>query len=233
MAQETVAQRLAKIALFRELDPKELAELAAMTARRTYARGQTIFSAGEPGDLFHAIDRGRIKICKNSPEGKEQILHVFGPGDMFGEAAVFTGGHYPASAIALEKSEILQLPRARLVEAIQRSPGLAFKLLATLSRRLSRFVALIEDLSLKEVPARLAAYLLQLHPIERGTKPLVELEISKGQLASVLGTIPETLSRILSRLTKEGLVKTVRSRQLRLLDLDGLEELAAGRRRLR
>jgi CRP-like cAMP-binding protein len=100
-----------------------------------------------------------------------------------------------------------------------------------LSRRLRKFAALIEDLSLKEVPGRLAAYLLYLNEGRKKAAPLT-LEISKNQLASLLGTIPETLSRVLAKLTREGLIQTVGQRQIRVMDQQGLEELAAGERRL-
>lgn len=223
---------LHRLPLFTELDGAEADALARLASIHSYDRGSLIFAGGEEGRTFFALISGRVKIFKLSPEGKEQILHFFGPGEMFGEVAVFTGSEYPASAEALEDCEVLAIPRARLMEQIRRRPELAFKLLGTLSRRLGRFVGMIEDLSLREVPARLSAYLLQLHPIEKGDTPMVALEITKGQLASLLGTIPETLSRILGRLSKEELIRPEGPRALRLIDIDALEDLAAGRRRL-
>lgn len=104
-------------------------------------------------------------------------------------------------------------------------------MLAVLSRRLRKFTALVEDLSLKEVPGRLSAYLLYLSETNNRAHNLT-LDISKAQLASLLGTIPETLSRILSRMSSEALIESDGHRTIRILDRDGLEELASGDRRL-
>jgi CRP/FNR family transcriptional regulator len=104
-------------------------------------------------------------------------------------------------------------------------------MLAVLSRRLRKFAALVEDLSLKEVPGRLAAYLLFLSERKKRSEEL-ELDVSKNQLASLLGTIPETLSRILGRMSQERFIKASGQRRIQILDRKGLEELASGERRL-
>jgi CRP-like cAMP-binding protein len=113
----------------------------------------------------------------------------------------------------------------------QHCEALAMNMLAVLSRRLRRFTELVEDLSLKEVPGRLAAYLLYLTQRHKAAVH-VTLDISKGQLASLLGTIPETLSRILGRMTREGFIQPDGRRRIRILDSQGLQELASGTRRL-
>ncbi|NTU47809.1 MAG: Crp/Fnr family transcriptional regulator, partial [Syntrophobacteraceae bacterium] len=149
-----------------------------------------------------------------------------GPGEVFGEVPVFAGGLYPAHAEALEASRSLFLPRDAFIELVQKEPSLALNMLGMLSRRLRRFTHLIEDLSLKEVPGRLAAYLLYLSG--RNThSDLLELDITKSQLASLLGTIPETLSRILAKMTQQELIR-VEGRRITILDREGLENLAAG-----
>jgi CRP/FNR family transcriptional regulator len=117
------------------------------------------------------------------------------------------------------------------MDLVRRDPSLALNMLAVLSQRLRRFSGLIENLSLKEVPGRLAAYLLYLQEGKKGGDDLL-LEISKNQLASLLGTIPETLSRILARMNREGFIDSTGPRQIRILNRKGLEELASGERRL-
>jgi CRP-like cAMP-binding protein len=173
---------------------------------------------------------GRVKIFKLSPEGKEQILHFFGPGEPFGEVPVFAGQHFPANAEALEESRVFFFSRKSFVDLVKRNPSLALNMLAVLSKRLLRFAALIDDLSLKEVPGRLAAYLLYLSDQNRGSKDL-ELTITKAQLASLLGTIPETLSRILGKLSSQGLIETD-GRRIRILDEEALRDLAESGGRL-
>jgi CRP/FNR family transcriptional regulator len=121
--------------------------------------------------------------------------------------AVFAGKSFIAHAEAMEDSRLLYFPRTPFMELIQKNPSIALNSLSILSRRLRRFTALIEDLSLKEVPGRLAAYLLYLSETHQGTENL-SLDISKGQLSSLLGTISEILSRILTRMTKAGVIQS-------------------------
>lgn len=220
------------IPLFQGLDPGRLKGVASIAVPKSFERGEMIFSQGDLGRGFFVIVRGRVRVYKLSAEGKEQILHFWGPGELFGEVPVFAGGCYPAHAEAAEAVACLYFPRAGLLELVRRDPDLALGLLAVLAERLHRFSGLIEDLSLKDVPARLAAYLLELEQEQGGEEGLLTLEIPKGQLASLLGTIPETLSRILARMAREGFVETGAGRQIRLLDQAGLADIARGRRKL-
>ncbi len=221
---------LATFPLFRGLPAEQLESLAAIALDKIVRRGQTIFAEGDEGDGFYLLITGKVKIYKISPEGKEQILHIFGPGEPFGEVPVFAGERFPANAEAVEKSRLFFFPRKIFTGLIGRNPSLALNMLAILSKRLRRFTRLVDDLSLKEVPGRLAAYLLYLSEKERGSRHL-RLPISKGQLASLLGTIPETLSRILKRMNALGLIETEGSR-IKILDLEGLEGLVESGGRL-
>ena len=222
---------LAAVALFEGLPANDRAILASIARPRAFGAGQAIFADGDPGAGFFVVSSGRVKVFKLAPDGKEQILHVWGPGEVFGEVAVFEGGSYPAHAEAIEPSRTLFFPRRDLLEAIGRQPELALRMLALLSRRLRRFAAQVEDLTLREVPARLAAYLL-LRDEEQGGRGVVELDLAKGQLANLLGATPETFSRVLTRLAREGFVASEGPRTLRLVDAKGLADLADGRRRL-
>ena len=205
---------------------EQIERLAGIVEIRKYARGQTIFTEGEKAEGFYVLKTGRLKIFKLSLEGKEQILHIFGPGEPFGEVAVFTGSQYPAHAEALEASEALFFPRQKFVDLVMKDPSLSMNMLAVLSKRLKYFTQLVENLSLKEVPQRLAAYILVLADAKE-TGDSVELDIAKGQLASLLGTIPETLSRILNKMTTQGYIE-VEGRHIRLVDRQSLENLAMG-----
>jgi len=223
--------QIARIPLFQGLDRKHYDELAMIVTDQVFQKGESIFDEEDEGTGFYVVISGRVKIFKLSPEGKEQTLHIFGPGEPFGEVAVFTGRKYPASAEALEETRAFFFARKEFMDLIRRDPSLALNMLAVLSQRLRRFSGLIEDLSLKEVPGRLAAYLLYLQEGKKGGDDLL-LEISKNQLASLLGTIPETLSRILARMNREGFIDSTGPRQVRILNRKGLEELASGERRL-
>jgi CRP/FNR family transcriptional regulator len=215
---------LAKIPLFKGLPENQLNDLSKIVIDQVLKRGEIIFSEGDEGKGFYIVVEGRVKIYKLSSEGKEKILHIFGPGEPFGEVPVFAGQHFPANAETLEKCRVFFLPRNRLIEQIERNPSLALNMLAILSKRLRQFTVQIEHLSLKEVPGRLAAYLLYASDREGGVETF-RLDITKGQLASLLGTIPETLSRIFSKMNKQGLID-VSGPHISILDRAGLEELA-------
>jgi len=226
----SIVQQISKIPLFDGLSADQHVEVGSIALERPFARGSTIFNEGDPGSGFYVAVSGRVKIFKLSADGKEQILHIFGPGEPFGEVPVFEGRNFPAHAVALETCVCLYFPRPAFIELIKNNPSLALAMLGVLSRRLRTFTVLVDNLSLKEVPARLAAHLLYLSEIKDGTDSL-DLDISKGQLAALLGTIPETLSRILGRMVKQGLIESAGSR-VKLLDREGLEELTEGVRRL-
>ena len=202
--------------LFEGLPTEQTEALAAIAVEKTFQRGENIFFEGDKGIGFYMVGEGRVKIFKVSFAGKEHILHIFGPGEPFGEVPVFHGQPFPATAEALEKTATLFFPRDAFVLLVEANPSLALNMLAVLSQRLRRFAGQIESLSLKEVPARLAGYLLYLSH-EQGESEEVELDISKGQLASLLGTIPETLSRIFGKMSDEGLIQ-VNGRKISLLN---------------
>ena len=225
-----ILDHIARVPLFEGLPPEQIEDLAMIVTDQTFGKGEAIFSEGEDADGFYVVITGRVKIFKLSADGKEQILHFFGPGEPFGEVPVFTGQHFPASAEVMEESRVFFFPRKSFVDLIKRNPSLALNMLAILSKRLRRFAALIDDLSLKEVPGRLAAYLLYLSDQNKGAKVL-ELAVTKAQLASLLGTIPETLSRILGKLSSQGLIESD-GRRIRIMDREGLRDLAESGRRL-
>ncbi len=146
-----------------------------------------------------------MKIYKMSAEGKEQILHVVGPGEAIGAVAVFSGKLYPANAQAIIDSRLLFFPRSRFVALLAENPELTMNLLAIFAKRLREFTLQIESLSLKEIPGRLASYLLDQSEKQK-TPDAVCLEVSRSQLADILGAAPESLSRAFAGLTRWGLI---------------------------
>jgi CRP/FNR family transcriptional regulator, dissimilatory nitrate respiration regulator len=218
-----VIGQIAGMPLFTGLSKAQYEALARICVRRSCRKGERLFCEGDEGTGFYMVVTGRVKIFKVSPEGKEQILHFFGSGESFGEVSVFTGQGFPADAVAAIQTVLLFFPRLAFSALIQKDPTLALNMLAQLSGRLRHFAGLIEDLSLKEVPGRLAKYLLYLSG-KHGDGD-VALDVSKGQLASLLGTIPETLSRILAKMNRQGLIR-LRGAQIQILDRPGIELIA-------
>ncbi|MBW1815406.1 MAG: Crp/Fnr family transcriptional regulator, partial [Deltaproteobacteria bacterium] len=199
-------------------------DLSQISIQKRFKKGETIYFEGDEGNGFYIVIDGNVKIFKLSIEGKEHILHFFGPGEPIGEVPVFSGQRFPANAEAVESTHLLFFPRTSFIDLISKNPSLSINMLAVLSKRLKEFTVQIENLSLKEVPARLASYLILLSK-EQGTGKIIKLSTSKGQLASLLGTIPETLSRIFSKMAGLGYIK-VDGRDITLLDPDGLEDLS-------
>jgi len=221
---EKILKVISGIPLFSNLSEDQLQAIQRIAIEKQFAKGESLITEGDKGSGFFIIVSGQVKIYKVSAEGKEQILHIYGPGQPFGEVPVFAGQRFPANAMALTKMRALFLPRNAFVKLIEDNPSLALKMLAVMSAKLREFTIQIENLSLKEIPARLATYLIYLSE-EQGNDDFVELTISKGQLASLLGTIPETLSRIFAKLTSQSLIR-VEGRKFHLLNHRALEDLA-------
>ncbi len=213
---------LAQSLLFSGLPEDQLRKVAEIAISKHYPKGASIFFEGEPGIGFYMVTSGKVKIFKTSFDGREQILHIFGPGEPFGEVPVFHGNPFPANALALNDCEVLFFPRAEFVGLINSHPSLALNMLAVLALRLRRFATQVENLSLKEVPGRLASYLHYLMEEQQRLDQVV-LDIPKGQLASLLGTSSETLSRIFSKMSEEGLIR-VEGKTICILDGERLRE---------
>jgi CRP/FNR family transcriptional regulator len=219
---------ISTIPLFNGLPEDQMVAIRKIALEKKFSKGEIIFSEGDEGNGFYVIAEGRVKVFKVSTEGKEHILHIFGPGQPFGEAPVFAGQKFPANAQAIEKTRVLFFLRVSIVNLISANPSLALNMLAVMSKKLRQFAVQIENLSLKEMPARLASYLLR-HADEQNQGDVVILKISKGQLASTLGTIPETLSRMFAKLSGKNLI-SVDGKKITLLDRNGLEDLAEYKR---
>jgi len=225
-----IRQHLSQVDLFKGLTVEQLETLSHIVSDKKYKRGQLVFSEGDEGTGFYLVISGRIKIYKLSPEGKEQIMHIFGPGQPFAEVPVFEGSHYPANAEAMENCELYFFPKKGFISLIEENPSLAMNMLASLSQRLKQFSNLIESLSLKEVPGRLASYILYLSD-KNGSIDEFKLDIAKSQLASLLGTIPETLSRIFAKMGSREFVE-IDGPRITILDRESLEDLAEGELKL-
>lgn len=221
-----ILKQIASIPMFNGLNTAQLEDLSMIIVDQEIKRNQPIFSEGDEAKGLYIVVSGRVKVYKLSFDGKEQILHILGAGEPFAEVAVFTGSSYPASSMTMEKSRLFFIPRQQFYDLLGQNPSLAMSMLATLSLRLRQFSNMIESLSLKEVPGRLATHLLLLSDQDGGTDA-IRLPIAKTQLASYLGTIPETLSRILAKMTAGGYIKT-EGALITLCNRDGLEDLAEG-----
>ncbi|MBE0617202.1 MAG: Crp/Fnr family transcriptional regulator [Proteobacteria bacterium] len=216
---------LHSVPLFAGLEEPQLRRVQEIARALEATRRDVLFREGEPAEGIFVLLSGRVKIYKLSPDGKEHILHVVRPGQAFAEAAVFMPGGYPAYAEALQKSRALLLPKEPFLDLLRQEPSISLNIIATLSRYLKQFADRIEDLSLKDVSARLARWFLATAR-EKG-RDFWDLEITKGELASQIGTVSETLSRTLRKFQDAGWLQ-VRGRFVKVLDKGALQGVAEG-----
>ena len=215
---------LQQASLFAGLDDATVLEVVRRGRLQSFAEGQTIFLQSDPASGLHVVVHGRVKVFKSSSQGRAQTLMIMGPGEPVGEVAALAGDPYPASAESLEATETFYIPRQVFLDLIRNEPELALRLLAALSGRLRSFASLIEDLSLKGVTERVAVQLLALAPGCPGDQT-VELDLSKGELAAAVGTVPETLSRAFQQLSRAGAIE-VKGRRVVIKDRALLQRLA-------
>ena len=226
----SLADSLKHALLFSGLDKKARESIARLAIDRKVPAGQIVVRDGDPADGFYVILDGKVKVYKLAPDGRQQILHVFGPGQAFAEAAMFAGETFPAFAETLAESRLAFFPRERFLKGLGENPALAFGLIASLSRLCRQLTSLVEQIALTDVAGRLARYLTDLArrkgvPLENGRS--VRLDIPKGELARQLGTAPETLSRGLARLAAADLI-AVDGKIITFRKAARLEALAGG-----
>uniref|UniRef100_UPI004057797A Crp/Fnr family transcriptional regulator n=1 Tax=Candidatus Electronema sp. TaxID=2698783 RepID=UPI004057797A len=188
---------------------------------KRFRRGEMIFTEGSASGGFYVVAEGQVKVFKMAPDGREHILYVLGPGEPFALATVFHGQHFPASAASMIASVTLFFPRPEFIALTSSHADLALSVLSVQSQRMRRFTAAIESLALKGTPERLAAHLLYLAE-EQARTDQVLLDMPKKQLANLLGTSAETLSRIFNDMSAAGLIR-VDGRQIALLSYSELQ----------
>jgi CRP/FNR family transcriptional regulator len=222
-----LATALGKTALLSSLSPAEMQTLALRTVRKLFSAGELLFSEGEPCNGLHIIARGKVRIFKTSVNGREQVLAVNVPGESVAELPVFDGGPFPASASAVEETEIAFISRRDFQAYCLEHPEVALKVLKVVGARLRRLVGIIEELSFTTIRQRLISALIKLAQSE-GKKTehgiAFQLPASHQELANQLGTVRELISRNLMRLQAEGLLD-VDARQIVVKDLNGLSAL--------
>jgi len=223
-------QILGKVAIFSGLTGAELQFLAERAVPRRFAPAEVIFSEGEPCSGLYVVEQGNVRIFKTSPAGREQVLSIDGPGSSVAEVPVFDGGPYPASGAAVDHATLLFVAKKDFQALCLSHPEVALKVLRVVGSRLRRLVGIIEELSFTTVRHRLASLLLRLAQRE-GTPNAAGVEFllpgNNQELAAQLGTVRELVSRNLSRLQAEGLLR-LDGRRVIVPDLRPLEaELGA------
>jgi len=191
-----IHQFLASTFLFQDLSEKQLAVVEQAASVKKIPKGSHLFSDGQPATAFFIVVKGRLKIYKLSGEGYEQILHVQNDNDLIAEAIIFDFDTFPAFCQALDDATLIRISKTDFIDLLHRFPEICFRIMGAYSRRMRQLVSKIEEISLHDIKSRLANYLMN-HSQFQDNQWLCTLMLTKKDLASTLGTIPETLSRTL------------------------------------
>jgi CRP/FNR family transcriptional regulator len=221
---------LARCALFTGLPAKEVEALAALAGEARYRPREFIFMEGDPARWLCIVRAGRVKILRHARSGKDVVLEMLGPGEVFGGVAVFERRPYPATAQAAEPSVAVKLPAEAMIALGERHPAIIREMALMMARRLRTAHDAVKSLAVDPVEARLAAALLRLgeregRPDEHGVS--LPFHLTRQSLADMTGTTVETAIRVVSRWLKEGLV-TDEGGHFVLTDPETLRERAEG-----
>lgn len=217
------ADVLKRCVLFSELRSSSLDELGRIVTIRHLGEDEVLFGEGEDAETFFILASGDVDLVKSSPGGREQLVRSVKAGEVFAEAAMFSGMSYPAMAIARSRSEILSIGKSRFISFLRGHPEVSLRMMGVMSNLLRHMNSLLAELSLGTVSGRLAAYLLK-RMKEEGREEFL-LDISKKELAFKIGTVPETLSRNLKRMATDGVLRIAGSRII-IKNINKLEDLA-------
>lgn len=198
------------ISVFKDLDKEGIKELSALAREQNCIKRELIFSEGDQPDWFYAVDTGRVKITKLSQDGKEIILEIIKPGEMFGAVAALKGFPYPANAVAMEDSTLIKISRSPMLAFIEKAPGLMMSMAHSMGERLKDSHETAKNIALEKVASRIASLLIKLAD-QTGTKTENGMELgiklTKQDIAEMVGSTVETSIRTMSSFKKQGYIK--------------------------
>ena len=221
-------EALRATALFGDLDDRAQARLAEIAIHRRYRRGSVLFVQGEQAERCFTIVSGAVKISAYHPDGREAVLAVLGPGDVFGELALFDQSPRSADATAMEDSELLSIDAKGLHDAISDSPKLGLGMLRVLAERLRQSNEAFQDIAFFDVPGRVARRLADLadaHGTDGAEGIVIDFALSQESLAQMVGATRESVNKALALLKRRGLVARIGKRYV-VSDVARLRERA-------
>ncbi|HSU97805.1 MAG TPA: Crp/Fnr family transcriptional regulator [Gemmatimonadaceae bacterium] len=227
-----IVELLRQMPIFAELEDTTIHQLAARCVTRDFGVGRVLFTAGDACRGLYMIQSGRVRIYRTSPDGKEQILHIEGPGRPVAELPLFDGGPYPASAITLEPSRLMFLARDDFEAMYREHPDVAHGVIRALGKRLRHLVQVTETLAFHDVAARLAMLLVGYTERSGLPTPLgieITLDRTQEELSMEIGSARESVSRAMRQLKRTGLVQSLPRGRLRIPDVAKLRSRAQGR----
>lgn len=201
---------LARVPLLTELSQAALEELAAHLQVRRYRRGEVVCSRGDPGNMLYLVGSGRVKASVTSPDGREVILALLGPGEFFGLVSLLDGEPLSADLVAQEPCDLLLLPRADFVNCLETTPTAAVRLLVAVSKRLRYTSQMVQDAATLDVGGRVARVLLDLaqwQEAESGEPVEVRTRLTQSELAALIGATRESVNKWLGFYERRGLIR--------------------------
>lgn len=211
---------VAIVPIFNHLEKEEMNSIARTTQQIALKKGDTLYRAGDKFQSLYIVHIGKLKVYRLSENGKEQVIRILKPGDFTGELALFTESVHDAFAEAMEKTEICSIQQSHLQEFLQQHPNISLKMLNEFSKRLDNAEHQIISFATEQAETRIALFLAQ--QVEETQSMKIELPMSRKDLASYLGTTPETISRKLTLFEGHGWIKQTDQRAIEILDLDAL-----------
>ena len=212
---------VALVPIFNHLEKSQMDEIMAVTHSVSYRKGEYIYRAGEESDSLYIVSKGRVKIYRLSESGKEQLLRILNPGDFTGELALFSETIYEAYACAMEDTSICTVRRQDLQKLLLKYPSISLKVLAEFSSRLEQSEKQTTRFATEKVETRIALFLAECADSDSHDVEII-LPMSKKDLASYLGTTPETISRKFYELEDAGYIKQKSNKRIQILDMDSL-----------
>lgn len=212
-----------RVPILNHLDDQSMDRIGSKVFRKVLNKGDYLFQAGDASDTLYIIHTGAIRIFRLTESGKEQLLQLLQPGDFLGERALFVdSGTHIDYAQALKKTTVCLLKRQDFTQFLLDFPQISLKLLAEMSNRLEVSEGQTTLLSTESVMTRLINYLINQVDQNGVNQVMIELDLTRKDIASYLGTSPETLSRRFKELEEVGLIQSISSRQILIQDMDGL-----------
>ncbi|MFW6000849.1 MAG: Crp/Fnr family transcriptional regulator [Halanaerobium sp.] len=215
-----------KVPFFNLLSKEELDLIDQITTEKKFKKGEYIFFEEEKGDKFYVIKRGQVKLSKMVENGDEQILNIFSDNDIIAEIIAFDKGNYPASAVTMKDTTLIVFEHSDFEDLILKNPKIGIKILQELSGRLRRAQQNVRDLALKDSSAKVAGLLLFLtkkYGEDKNGKIILDLSLTQKEMANMIGSSRETVSRVLGKLENDGLIETSRKKII-IYDPDKIKE---------
>ncbi len=208
------------VPIFNHLTAEEMQEIVKTTKSATYPRGNTIYSAGESSEGLYIVHKGRVKIYRLSESGKEQLVRILEPGDFTGELSLFSASIHDAYAEAMASTELCIMDSQDFQQFLMKYPQISLKVLTEFSSRLAKIEKQAASIAMESVDTRIAMYLADL--VEEANHNVIHLPMSRKDIASHLGTSPETISRKLTEFETAGWIHQMTQKKIEVLDLDAL-----------